>query len=306
LCTAAGASPPQKHRVGDYRRMHLETAVTRLGGLAATHELYRAGATRWMLSHAARTGRLIRVRQGWYCLPDTPEALVRAARVGGRLSCIAGAKHHGLDVRGIPPLHICVGPHDSRLRSERQKAVRLRDDPAPGTVVHWVHSTPGGTRFAESVIACLVAMARCQSPERVVAAADSAIRMGVLSRRAWLSAIRVLPPRLAALLSEADGVAESITESVALFRLRRLGLQLRQQVPVPGVGDVDFLLGQRLVIEVDGRRYHVDRFEEDRRRDARLSIRGFRVLRFSYRQVFERWGEVKAAILAATARGDHH
>lgn len=131
-------------------------------------------------------------------------------------------------------------------------------------------------------------MARCQSPERVVAAADSAIRSGVLTRREWLRAIRALPPRLAALLSEADGVAESITESVALFRLRRLGLHLRQQVTVKTVGDVDFLIGDRLVIEVDGRKYHIDKFEEDRQRDAKLSIRGFRVLRFTYRQVFER------------------
>jgi hypothetical protein len=30
------------------------------------------------------------------------------------------------------------------------------------------------------------------------------------------------------------------------------------------------------------------------------------VLRFSYRQVMERWEEVEAAILAAVIRGDHH
>lgn len=259
-----------------------------------------------MLAHAARTGRLIRVRQGWYFLPDTPGPLQRAARVGGRLACIAAAKHHGLDIRGTPKLNVCVDPHDSRLRSERDKSIRLGDDRSRDTVVHWAPPSAGGTRFAESPTACLLTMARCQSPERVVAAADSAIRSGVLTRREWLRAIRALPPRLAALLSEADGVAESITESVALFRLRRLGLHLRQQVTVKNVGDVDFLIGDRLVIEVDGRKYHINKFEEDRQRDAKLSIRGFRVLRFTYRQVFERWGEVKAAILAATARGDHH
>lgn len=286
--------------------MDLELAVTRLGGLAATHELYAAGATRWMLARAARTGQLIRARQGWYCLPETPPVLVRAARAGGRLGCIAAAALHGLDVRGVPRLHVCVAAHESRLRSERDSSLRLSHERSTDTIVHWSRPSLGGTRFAESPLACLISMARCQSPERVVAAADSAIRTRTITREQWLRAISALPPRLALLLSEADGVAESITESVALFRLRRLGIRVRQQVAIRGVGDVDFLLGDHLVIELDGRAFHIDKFEEDRRRDALLSIRGYRVLRFSYRQVFERWGDVKAAILAATARGDHH
>jgi very-short-patch-repair endonuclease len=82
---------------------------------------------------------------------------------------------------------------------------------------------------------------------------------------------------------------------------------MRCQVPLPGAGRVDFLIGTRLVVEVDGYTYHSDpaRFESDRRRDARLSALGYRVLRFSYRQVFERWHEVRAAVLAAVARNDH-
>jgi very-short-patch-repair endonuclease len=285
--------------------MDLQALVSDLGGLAATHELYSAGATRWLLGEAVRTGQLTRVRQGWYCLPTTPEPLLSAARVGGRLGCVAAAKVFGLDVRGMPCLHVCVAPHDSRLRSQGDASRRLGED-RRDTVLHWGGRTRGGTRFTESPMGCLITMARCQSPERVVAAADSAIRRGLFTRREWLSAIDGLPPRLRLLLSEADGIAESITESVTLFRLRRLGLQLRQQVAIPGVGRVDFVLGELLIIEVDGRSFHIDRFDEDRQRDARLSIRGYRVLRFSYRQVFEQWGEVKAAILAATGRGDHH
>ena len=37
-------------------------------------------------------------------------------------------------------------------------------------------------------------------------------------------------------------------------------------------------------------------FERDRERDAHLSVLGHRVLRFSYRQVFERWHVVEAAV----------
>lgn len=285
--------------------MDLHHEIRARGGSAATHELYTAGATRAMLAHAVRTGRLVRARQGWYCLPDAPKAQTQALRVGGRLGCIAAAKAHGLDVRGTPPLHVCVGTNVSRLRSESDPRLRLRNDRASDAVVHWGAPSVGGNRLTESPLGCLVTMATCQSPERVVAAADSAIRAGIVTQRQWVAALRPLPLRLRLLLEEADGVAESITESVARFRLRRLGINLRQQVSVRGVGHVDFVIGGSLVIEVDGRAFHIDRFEEDRQRDALLSIRGYRVLRFSYRQVFERWGEVKGAILAAIARGDH-
>jgi very-short-patch-repair endonuclease len=63
--------------------------------------------------------------------------------------------------------------------------------------------------------------------------------------------------------------------------------------------EVDFLFAtQRLVVEVDGYRFHRTRtaFERDRERDAILARHGLRVLRFSHRQVSRRPGEVAAAI----------
>lgn len=285
--------------------MDVRREVTTRGGLAATHELYAAGATRSQLRRAVRDGRLIRARQGWYCLPETPDLMVRAVRVGGRLGCVSAARWHELAVRATGATHVVVHGHTSRLRTEYNPRKRLSGSRA-STVVHWgsIESEP---RVLESPLQCLLSMARCQSPERVVAAVDSAIRAKLVSRGQWRRATVGVPERLKALLDEADGVAESITESVMLFRLRRLGLHPRQQVAFAGVGDVDFLLGERLVIEVDGRAFHSDeeRFERDRRRDARLSVHGCRVLRFSYKQVFERWAEVRAAIFAALARGDH-
>jgi len=83
-------------------------------------------------------------------------------------------------------------------------------------------------------------------------------------------------------------------------------LRPRRQVTIRGVGRVDFVFGTRLVVEVDGEVFHSGstEFEADRRRDALLSARGYRVLRFSYQQVMQRWPEVHAALLAALLRGD--
>jgi len=84
-------------------------------------------------------------------------------------------------------------------------------------------------------------------------------------------------------------------------------LPIRRQVRFAGLGRVDFLIGERLIIEVDGQEFH-DRessFEKDRKRDAVLSTLGYRVLRFSYWQVMGEWPLVVAAVMAAISRGDH-
>ena len=81
--------------------------------------------------------------------------------------------------------------------------------------------------------------------------------------------------------------------------LERIFLSLcrRHRLPQPEVNtrigpyEVDFLWRDRaLIVQTDGFRHHGDRtaFERDRARDARLQSLGFRVLRFTYRQVVER------------------
>ena len=75
---------------------------------------------------------------------------------------------------------------------------------------------------------------------------------------------------------------------------RFLSLCRRHRLPKPEVNvkvdrfEVDFLWrDQRLIVEVDGWDSHRTRsaFEEDRARDARLTVLGYEVLRFTWRQV---------------------
>lgn len=285
--------------------MDIERHVAQLGGFAATHELYALGWTRWTLRAAVASERVIRVRQGWYCSPSADPDVVAAFRVGGRLGCVSAAFAHGLAVWRPGTVHVEVPENSCRHRSPADRRRRLRESPG-AAVLHW---SPGWGRptGCASVLECLRAMAFCQSPERVVAAVDSALRLGLLSLHEWLALIEDLPRRLRRLLAQVDARSGSITESLVRFRLAQLGVEVRSQVRFTGVGLVDFVIGTRLVLEIDGFAYHSDpeQFERDRRRDARLSARGYRVLRFSYRQVTSRWSEVKAAVFGAIARGDH-
>lgn len=50
---------------------------------------------------------------------------------------------------------------------------------------------------------------------------------------------------------------------------------------------VDFLVDNKLVVEVDGRKYHENRFYEDRLRDQELIEDGYIVIRFPASQVYQ-------------------
>ncbi|HMC06903.1 MAG TPA: DUF559 domain-containing protein [Solirubrobacterales bacterium] len=68
---------------------------------------------------------------------------------------------------------------------------------------------------------------------------------------------------------------------------------------------VDFLWRARgLVVETDGWRFHRGRtaFEEDRARDVWLKLRGYDVVRFTYRQVMEQSADVAKALRGLLAR----
>ena len=69
--------------------------------------------------------------------------------------------------------------------------------------------------------------------------------------------------------------------------------------------EVDFLWrAPRVIAEADGRRTHLTRaaFERDRAKDAKLTVAGYRVVRFTYRQVLHDPRSVAATLAALLAR----
>jgi very-short-patch-repair endonuclease len=283
-------------------------SIRRRGGLAATFELYAEGHTRARLSAAATSGAVIRVRQGWYATPDIHPVLLEAARVGGRLTCLSALDFQGYWSYPTPDLHVAVDPHSCRLRTRRSKVTRLAAVDSPRTRVHWRDEHEGGSRFMLPPIASLADVIGCQSDEVVAAVAGSVLHKAPQLYPQWDDLVRASTTGRCRFLGSIDGVCESGTESIFFLRMQPFGLPLHRQVAIPGVGRVDFRVGEKLVIEIDGAEYHTDpaKFEADRRRDAVLSRLGYRVLRFSYRQVMYAWAEVEAAVIGALLRGDHH
>lgn len=273
--------------------------IDTLGGLAATHELHRAGYSRAQIAAAVRMRRILRVRQGWYARPDADRTLLAAARVGGPVTCTSGLKRQGIWVARFNGLHVASNAHDARLRSKQDSRIRL---PAHEDVrVHWRSLPAGGSRLILSPVECLRDALHCLNPIEFAQSADSLLRVHPGLRTQWLQLRDATPARVRPFVQSVDGVCESGIETRIWLYLLRLTSEVKRQVVIKPAGRVDFLVGDRLVIEADGEEYHSNelQFEEDRRRDAALASLGYIVLRFSYRQVMERWPEVEQAITAA-------
>ena len=114
-------------------------------GLASRRELLVNGVDSGWIDVAAWYGRhVIRIRKGWYARPTERRDVIRAWRVGGRLTCVSASEFH----EGIEPgrvLHVEVPAGAVRLRDPDDRRRRLGPDAA--VVVHWTrHPGPGDRR----------------------------------------------------------------------------------------------------------------------------------------------------------------
>lgn len=278
--------------------MDVRRELIDLGGAARAGELNARGIGPGLLHHLVRSGELVRPRKGWYVLASLGAEVALAVRVGGTLACVSAARHHGLwSPEEAERLHVAVPSNTPRLRSPRDRCTAL--DALDDVIVHW---SARGTNAVESIVTVIGRVASCVGSDAAFAVAESAVRarrLGVEEARRLIASLAGGAP-IAAFL---DGRSESGSESLLKLFLVRLGLPFRQQVWVDGVGRVDFVVGGGLIVEADSREFHADQLR-DRRRDAAASARGYRTLRFLYRQIRSEPDAVDAAIVGAIIRGD--
>lgn len=82
---------------------------------------------------------------------------------------------------------------------------------------------------------------------------------------------------------------------------------MRTQVVIPGVGHVDEVIGDRLVLESDGYRFHssLEQFREDRRRDLELARQEYLCIRLDNHQIMEDWPRTEEALFTIIRRNEH-
>ncbi|WP_346233380.1 endonuclease domain-containing protein [Parafrigoribacterium mesophilum] len=261
-----------------------------------------------------RLGLISRVRQARYATPDAPSDAVAATRIGGMLAGPSAASSyglwHGFDTR----LHVSVGENSSRLRTNvapsfRRLGQRLTPDLSPrSAVLHWLvdGAVPelGPECWRVTLPVCLRQMVAWCDRETAIACLDTALTEYKLSRTELLGIFSDAPASDRLLAGECCLGSDSGTESLVRQRLAAVGIHVRQQIEISGVGRVDMgISGTRIILEIDSEKYHDndEAFERDRWRTAELVARGYVVIRLSYRRVTADWNWCLRVILGAMA-----
>lgn len=269
----------------------IQQAVREAGGFASTADL---PCPRGRIPRLLADGVLVRARRGWYMVPELPEPLATAARLGGRVTGeTLFAELGAWRLPGPRPIHIALA--STRHRPMLPAHVRL----------HWSpYATPGLRERTDRAIVHLVRS--CRADEAIMVL-DSALHRGIVRPSEVSAALEGCASSGGRrVLAQIDGRAESGAETLVRLWLRRARIRARPQVAI-GRYRVDFLIGSSLVVEVVGKEYHAPAaaFEADGTREAFLQSRGYVVLRVTAQQVFSRWEEVEGAIRAVVRMGRH-
>ena len=253
-----------------------------------TARLLESGWTRRTIAAAVSAGRLVKVRQGAFCLPDAPAEIRIAGRSRGRLACVSELARHGVFIMDAEKLHLHVDASAARfvtpVGAHRLHRRRLLRPPHPDDLA--VHPLDA---LYDAVL--------CQPPRAAIATIDSAVRLGIVRARDLDELFAALPRRRQGLRRLIDPRAESGPESLMRLILRSIGRPFEPQVTIPGVGRVDFLVSERVVVECDSEAHHSswEAQKADRRRDQAAAALGLVTYRPIAEDIMWRADEVRAA-----------
>ncbi|MEO5533778.1 MAG: hypothetical protein ABIR17_01435 [Pseudolysinimonas sp.] len=254
-------------------------------------QLLTRGWTDGRIRAAVGRGDLVRIRPGHFAESSLDIPTVRAIRVGGRLACVSALRHHGIWVLDGDQIHVHVAGNAARLRTDGLNAR-----------VHWRPLVEPTASDSVGVVDALIQASGCLPHREWIASVDSAIHLGLLTASGLAAISRSLPKRLRKTLRLVDGRAESGLESIERVIAVELGFRVRPQVRFAGVGRVDLVVENWVVIETDGTAFHdVSLAPRDRSRDARLAAAGRTVLRPGYSLVVYDQPAVARQLIGAVA-----
>jgi very-short-patch-repair endonuclease len=260
-------------------------------GVVTTKQLEAAGVDRFAINYRIKLGRLHRIHRGVYAVGHTRLsfegrclAAVLACGNGAALSHRSAAALWEMLPTPPGPINVTVPGNSGRARRR-------------GISLHRSLTLTGSVTARRSGVPVT-------APIRTLADLRRTVPRAVFQR----ALRRAFDLRL--ITADALGPDSNLTRS----ELERLFLRLcrRHRLPRPEVNvrvgpyEVDFLWRDcSVIVETDGFRHHGSRaaFESDRARDAHLQALGYRVLRFTYRQVQKSPDTVVASLRRVIGRG---
>ena len=205
----------------------------------------------------------------------------------------------------VPPVRKMMADQQSTVRRQLAESAAAADRLAEASRAHTKAKEDASaeaqrlTEEARADAKRIGAAAVSGDFDAAVAMADSALNKHLFE----LQDLRTISARIA---EWADPASQSGTESRCRILLRRKGVRARTQVWIDGVGFVDLVVGQRLVIECDSATFH-DGYQSTRDydRDMALVAQGYIVLRLKYSHVMFEWDRVEALILSIVRARRH-
>jgi hypothetical protein len=267
-------------------------------GVVSRAQLYTLGFDNPAVERRIAAGRLHRLYRGVYSVGHAlvpPRgrwlAAVLACGDGAVLSHRSAAAHWGMRPTSAPKVDVTV-PRTSGVRSSARIAVHRPRDPAERLVRDGIPVTTPGRTLAD--------LATALPRRQIEKAAETA---EALKLRVEIPPDHPGAKRLAEILDGYDLGTDTKSDVEDEF----LALCDAYGIPRPRVNTlvegflVDFCWPEeRLIVETDGRR-HLTRaaFERDRAQDAFLTACGWRVMRFTTRQVRGEPETVAARVVSA-------
>lgn len=280
--------------------MEWEHVFASLGVIvAARGELIAYGATSRSLTAAVRFGHLVRLRRDHYVLPNAAVDLRQAVRIGGAVTCVSALKLHDVFAFDTSLTHVALPSTMSRLRSPTRNPGRFRPDDRGRAALHWWPCRmEGEAREVVDLVDAVAHAIRCQPRELAIASIDNVLHQGLLTMTDIEEIFAGLPDRFRAYVAGIDRRAEAGQETVLRLLAKSDGYRVELQRYFPGVGRVDILVEDCVVLEADSRTHH-DGWEKhvrDRGRDIALAKLGYPSLRPAFQHTMYHPDEVRAAI----------
>lgn len=288
--------------------MDLISQVTRLGGAGDRRTLaQRCGSAE--VDRALRDGVLVVVGRGRYALASADDAVRRAAAVAGILGYRSAAQRHGWGQRLAPVRPDVIVPRARRVPR------RLRALITP----HWIDLAPDEiegmiTTKQRTLVDCLRMLAVADSLPIV----DSALRLDDVTPRRLQELAEALQGRGRRRAIEVAGMANAAAANAFESVLRAIALSVpdldvEPQYPValgprlvrhPDLADPRL----RILIEAESFEWHGETaaMSRDCARYNAFTLRGWVVLRFSWRQVMRQPAYVRWVIRTAVHEAVKH
>jgi very-short-patch-repair endonuclease len=281
----------------------LDDYLRRHDGVITLAQANRAGLSQDAINRRVRSGRWLRCSRGVYFVDDRPfsaEARIRAAVWScgeqATASGLAAAWWHGLTKYPPDVIEVTV-PRNARLRERPGTRLRRRDLERADVVER------KGLSVTALPLTVVEAAVRKRGGAKLM---DTALQRHVDLRQLWSAHLRNKgrhgSPAARRLLQAAAGGARSEAERLLVKLLRDNGITgWRTNFPVGGYKvDVGFPR-QKVAVEIDGWAFHSDQedFQNDRERQNKISLLGWKVLRFTWLDLTEYPQRVIAEIKSA-------